>query len=257
MTEGAVELLLRDPGSTGLFLDFDGTLSEIVDHPDAARPVEGVPELLMELARRYMCVAVVSGRSAHQLLRWLGPGVEIWGLHGAERTEGGRVVLSGEAARYESAMQAIADEARSELDDDGLEVENKGVMLGLHYRRAGDHEGARRKVELVAQQLADRHNLKVGHGRMVVELRPPIEFTKAEVVRRRIGELGLRAAAFVGDDIVDLPAFDALDEFENEGLNAVKVAVNSVEAPPQLIERADLTVDGPRGVVELLRSLLV
>ena len=90
---------------------------------------------------------------------------------------------------------------------------------------------------------------------MAFELRPPAEFTKAAVVLDRARELGVASAAFVGDDRVDLPGFDALDVLRDEGIHTVRVAVDSAEAPPELLERADLVVKGPGGVVELLDGL--
>ena len=60
---------------------------------------------------------------------------------------------------------------------------------------------------------------------------------------------------FVGDDRVDLPAFDALDELQEAGIATFKVAVSSEEAPKELIARADLVVDGPVGVVGFLNDL--
>ena len=60
---------------------------------------------------------------------------------------------------------------------------------------------------------------------------------------------------FVGDDVVDLPAFDALDELARKGLTTLRVAVRSSEAPEELLERADVIVDGPVGVLGLLEDL--
>ncbi|MDQ4095549.1 MAG: trehalose-phosphatase [Actinomycetota bacterium] len=244
------------PTTAGVFMDFDGTLSEIVADAAAARPAEGVVDLLRDLANRLAVVAIVSGRSAHQLLDWLGPEVEIWGSHGAERTIDGRVEVDERGRPYLDVMRRVADEARRALDEDGVAVEDKGVMLGLHYRQAADTASAAMLVERVARDLASRHGLTVGKGRMVVELKPPVDFTKADVVRRRARELELKAAAFIGDDLVDLPAFDALDELAREAVATVRVGVDSPEAPDEVVARADVVVDGPNGVVEWLSLLL-
>lgn len=241
---------------TGLFLDFDGTLSEIVTDPGAARPAEGVQEMLSELARRLALVAVVSGRSAHQLVRWLGSDIEIWGLHGAERAVGGSVEVAESAARYLRLMRQVLDEARERARGPEIVVEDKGVMVALHYRRAEERSEAAREVERVAADLAMQHGLIVGHGRLVVELRPPVEFSKAEVIRRRAGELDLRGAIFAGDDVVDLPGFDALDDLADEGVTTLRVGVASDEAPKELLQRADVVVEGPSGLVGWLRGLL-
>lgn len=244
----------------GIFLDFDGTLSEIVDVPSRARPVEGASELLGRLASRFTVAAVVSGRSAGQLLEWLGPGLEIWGLHGAERTAGGGVVLSERARPYQVKMRRVLDEARQGLSALGLKgvtLEDKGVIVNLHYRTATDRAAAEEAVLRLAEKLAAAHNLVVGRGRMTYELRPPEEFSKAGVVLERSRAAGLEAVVFVGDDLVDLPAFDALDELADGGTRILKVGVRSDESPDELLERADLVVEGPFGVMHLLEELLV
>jgi trehalose 6-phosphate phosphatase len=247
------------PEGAGVFLDFDGVLSEIVPVPSAARPVAGASGVLERLAGRFSVVAVVSGRSAAELLDWLGPEVEIWGLHGAQTTHAGEVVLSERAEPYRELMAEVYERARAglaDLDLSDLVVEDKAVMVGLHYRGARDEERARLGVEEVATRLAQSHGLSIFRGRKALELRPPEEFSKQAVVLERARSAGLSAALFAGDDSVDLPAFDALDELAGEGLHTVRVAVTSDEVPRELLERGDVTVQGPRGVLELLEKLL-
>lgn len=251
--------LTEDRSSAGLFLDFDGTLSDIVLVPSDARPHEGVPELLRDLTASFACVSVISGRSAQQLVEWLGPEIEIWGVHGAERSDHGQVVLTEHAEPFRELMERVRAEAErrvAELDLPGVVVEDKRVMLGLHFRAAADVEAARGALDALASELVERHGLLRAGGRLAFELRPPREFSKAAVVLERARDLGLRAALFAGDDRVDLPAFDALDALAEEGVSTVKVAVDSDEAPSELLERADLVVAGPDGAVELLRGLL-
>ena len=251
----ALEVFATDPECCGIFLDFDGTLSEIVDHPAAARPLSGVPELLSRLSSRFGLVAVVSGRSTHQLVEWLGPDVEIWGLHGAERAVRGEVMVADAAAAHLPLMRGVLEELRSR-DLREIEIEDKGVMIGLHYRRAANRAAAGAETERVAKSIANEHGLIVGHGRLVLELRPPVAFSKADVIARRARELELRGAVFAGDDIVDLPAFEALDELATQGVATIRIAVASEEAPQELLDRADVVVAGPAGVAEWLRSLL-
>ncbi|MDQ3982859.1 MAG: trehalose-phosphatase [Actinomycetota bacterium] len=256
MPETLLRPFLENPSRAGVFLDFDGTLSEIVRIPSEARPVEGAVDLLADLARRYAVVAIVSGRAAPQLMDWLGPEVEIWGVHGAERALKGHVELSELAAPYRSLMQKVHEEAAqrvARLRLEGAIVEDKGVMVTLHYRAADDLERARAAMESLASDLAARYDLTRVAGRASFELRPPMEFSKAAVVRER-GK-GLDAVAFFGDDVVDLPGFDALDELAAAGAAALRVAVRSDEAPPELIERADVVVEGPLGALEVLRRL--
>ncbi len=245
----------------GIFLDFDGTLSEIVNLPADARPYDGVIEVLRALAGRYRAVTIVSGRSARQLVDWLGPELDVWGVHGAERSEAGTsaVVLSATAARFAQLMQQVradAEQLVGELELPGVVVEDKAVMVVLHYRATSGRGEAGRALERIATELTRRHGLQRQHSRLAFELRPPIELSKGHVVREVAHEKRLRAAVFCGDDVVDLPGFDALDELERDGAVAVRVAVRSDEAPPELIQRADVVVDGPGGAVEFLTGLL-
>src|SRR5918999_4384067 len=218
------------PKSSGVFLDFDGVLSEIVPVP--------------------------SGRRAGELLEWLGPSIEIWGVHGAERTVDGRVELSERALPYRDLMHEVAREAAARLESiEGVSVEDKGVVTTLHYRIAADKDAARRTVAETAKVLAERHGLSTHSGRQSLELRPPVELSKSAVVLDRARSAGVTAALFVGDDTVDLPAFDALDELARAGVSTLRVAVRSDEAPEALLRRADVVVDGPSGVVKFLAEL--
>jgi trehalose-phosphatase len=142
------------------------------------------------------------------------------------------------------------------LGIDGIIVEDKTVMLGLHFRAAEDVEKARVMLDGIAGELAARYDLLRAGGRLAFELRPPIEFSKKQVVLDRAREEGLDAVMFLGDDRVDLPAFDALDELAADGTVTVRVGVSSDEAPPELIARSDILLDGPHEVVGFLQELV-
>ena len=250
--------LLSAPDESGIFLDFDGTLSEIVFVPSDARPLPGVPATLARLADRFKVVAVVSGRSARQLLEWLGPDIEIWGTHGAERAVGGRIELSESAAPYRDLMRGVFEEAQQRmaaLDLEGTVIEDKTVMVGLHFRAARDRERAQKALDELAAELAEKYGLRRAGGRLAFELRPPVELSKADVVLQRSVEASLTAVAFAGDDRVDLPAFDALDRLRDDGVATLRIGVRSDESPPELLKRADVIVDGPIGLLDLLHRL--
>jgi trehalose 6-phosphate phosphatase len=250
--------LRASPATSGLFLDFDGTLSDIVEIPSDARPVEGVGELLRRLARTYRVVAAVSGRTAAELSEWFGPEIEIWGLYGAERVRQGTIELSNRAKPFEELMARIRSDAEQRIDSlrvPGVIVEDKGAIVTLHWRAADDPRAAEEAVRALASELSSRYGVTHAEGKASCELRPPVEFSKGHVVLDRARALRLRAALFAGDDHGDLPGFDALDELAGEGLKTVRVGVRSDEAPPELLERADVLVEGPAGVVELLSGL--
>ena len=115
---------------------------------------------------------------------------------------------------------------------------------------ANDPDAARAELERVAER-ARAQGLRARFGRMVLELMPPLDAHKGTAVHALLARAGLSRALFAGDDRTDLDAFDAL-----EGLEVgIKVAVDSTEAPATLIERADIVVAGPPGLVDLLRTL--
>ncbi len=258
MTPGNHGVWADSPEKTGLFLDFDGTLSEIVEEPSEARPLAGIPPEMVRLSRRLGLVAVVSGRTARELLDWFGPHVELWGLYGAERAIDGVIRVSDDLASYEPLIKTVLQQAERRAESLGIEgllVEDKGYMVGLHWRKAPDRAAAAEAVTSLANELAAEHDLVQAPGKCALELRPPVDWSKGDVVSARTASAGLEGAAFVGDDRGDLPAFDALDRLEEEGLSTIRVGVRSPESPPELLRRADVVVDGPPGVLRWLREL--
>ncbi len=251
MAPGLLEPLRRTPRSSGLFCDFDGTLSAIVDDPATARPIEGVVEVLHELATRLAVVAVVSGRPVSFLAGVLDdPLLRLSGLYGLELSHRGRRADHPSAGAWREVIDDVSAGSRSG-GPAGMTVENKGLSITLHYRT---HPELAPQVEAWAEKQAKRSGLLVHPAKMSVELHPPVEAGKDTAIEALVG--GLDVVCFVGDDQGDLAAFDELDRLVDAGLQAIRVAVDSDEAPGELLERADLVVDGPPAVVELLQSLL-
>ena len=217
------------------------------------RPLPGVPGLLTDLARPFALVAVISGRPTAFLSEVLGrpEGVTLAGLYGLERA------LSGpEHERWASMIDEVVTEARAEAPE-GVYVEPKGLTVTLHWRRAPQH---RDWVLAFADRQHARTGLAVYEGRNERELRPPIHVDKGTVVQDLAAEHAgqLHAVAVFGDDLGDLPAFAAVGELttpDGSPLNAVRVAAIDNETPREVAARADLTVRGAVGAVELLRAL--
>jgi trehalose 6-phosphate phosphatase len=126
----------------------------------------------------------------------------------------------------------------------------KRLTLSFHYREAADIASAETELRAVAAR-AEAEGLRVRWGRRVLEVRPPLDADKGTAVARLVRETGVSRALYAGDDSTDVDAFRGLGELEV----AVRVAVSSAEAPAALIEAADLVVDGPNAVVELLGRL--
>jgi trehalose 6-phosphate phosphatase len=233
---------LRDlAAEAGVFLDFDGSLAEIVPRPELAEPVPGAVEVLARLVRRYRVVAVVTGRRAVELEGRLPvPGLRILGVYGLEGASADLPL-----ARARSAVRVVPE----------AWVEDKGATLAVHYRQAPDPDRARELLRGALAPLARSAGLEVLEGKMVIELAPRDRPRKGGAVLRLARELGLRGVLYAGDDVADREAFAALDELEREGVLVLRVAVEGPETPPDLLAAADLVVAGPAGLVELLDSL--
>jgi len=244
--------LAEDPARTAVIVDFDGTLAPIVDDPPAATPLPQAAATLGRLVAGFGRVAVVSGRPVEFLRRHLPvEGLMLFGQYGIERFDGMRVTTAPAAARWADAVRRAADDAERRLP--GLFVERKGsVAVALHWRQQPELEA---EASDLGRGLATGYGLWLEPGRQVLELRPPLAVDKGTAVEELVD--GSTAALFIGDDRGDLAAFDALTRLVDEGrlTHAVRVAVRSREAPGELLERADLAVDGPQGALELLDRL--
>lgn len=232
--------LAEAPGRSAIVLDVDGTLAPIVARPELARVPDETRAELRRLVDRYLLVACVSGRPGDEAARLVGvAGVRAVGNHGLELSPQGEQAAE-EIARFRASIAGR------------WPVEDKRLSLSLHYREAEDEGAALRVLRGIAEE-AREHGLEARFGRKVLEIRPRIEADKGTAVRTLVAEAGAERALYAGDDTTDIDAFRGLRE---AGLgHAVAVAVASPEASPRLLEAADLVVDGPPGLLEVLKAL--
>jgi trehalose 6-phosphate phosphatase len=201
--------------------------------------------VLAALVPRYRLVAIVTGRRSEEVAERLDvPGLAFYGLYGMQEA----------APELRAAVRPLVEEAAAVVAE--AWVEDKGVSLAVHYRQAPDPLVARGALLTALQPVATGAGLEVVEGKMVVELVPPDRPMKGGAVERLVGEHALEAALFAGDDVVDVEAFEALDRLHAQGVAGVRVAVRGAETPRALLERADLQVEGPTGLLDLLRELL-
>jgi len=255
-----LESLRADPARTAILTDVDGTLAPIVERPELAAVPERARELLDELSRRYRLVGCISGRQALEARRLVGvEGIAYAGNHGFE------LLLPGEevprldpalAGREGDAAEFLAGLGGAGLEGSGLRREDKGPIQALHWRGADDERAAEARAREVAAE-AGRAKLEPRWGRKVLELRPVGGGGKDSAVGALLAEDGVVAAAYAGDDRTDLDAFRRLRELREAGEleTVVCVGVTSAEAPPELAEEADLSVDGPDGWLSALQTL--
>ena len=132
-------------------------------------------------------------------------------------------------------------------------VEEKGLAVAVHTRRLDDPQAAFERLLPLLTEEARNNGLEVEPGRAVIEVRAP-GMHKGAAVRTLTEELGARAFVFCGDDLGDLEAFKAVEELRGNEFAGLLVCSGS-EEQGALAELADVVVEGPSGVLGLLREL--
>jgi trehalose 6-phosphate phosphatase len=235
-------------------LDYDGTLAPIVERPSEAVLAHGALDALTRLAPRLGILALVTGRPADVVVEIGGlAGVEslvVLGQYGAQRWTANGLVSPSPLPGIEAARGSLPPL----LAVEGAQLEDKGLALVVHTRTCADPAEAQSRLTDPVRRVAEALGLEVHAGRFVLEVRPP-GFDKRGALLS-LCEPAPAAVLFAGDDLGDLPAYDAVDELRAAGVPGVLVCSGSSEGPAALRERADVVVDGPLGVVALLETLL-
>ena len=235
-----LEAALRSAGAAQALLvavDFDGTLAPIVDDPDAATGDPRAMAILTELATRPgVTVAVLSGRTHHDLVRLvgLGPPVRLVGEHGND--------LGDEAALEDGVLESIAERFEAAVEAlPGAFVERKRRTIGFHHRRA-DHKEGERAAAVLAEWARGLPDVKVTVGKKIVEAGVGAVDKGDAITSLRAG-LPTGPVVFFGDDTTDEHAFRAL-----EGTDVgVKVGEGETAATFRVGD-----IDGVVGALEVL-----
>ncbi|HEY7476755.1 MAG TPA: trehalose-phosphatase [Actinomycetota bacterium] len=234
--------ILGDPSEAGVILDVDGTLAPIVPHPELSAVPASTRRAIEALVGRYALVAVVSGRTTAEAAALVDvPGVAVAGLYGLDASPLPEHVVA--------EVEAVAEGA------EGAWVERKGASVGVHLRQSPDPDAAEAALRPALERIAAAEGLEVLPGKRVLELVPAGRPRKGAAVERLVRDAGILRVLYAGDDHADLEAFAALDDLDRRGGRAVRVAVRGEETPATVLAAADLIVDGPEELSELLRSL--
>jgi len=238
-------------------VDFDGTLAPIVPDPADSRPAPGAVTALRRLVEGGAAVAIVTGRNARTVVDLGGldavPGLRVSGLYGAEEWQDGHLNEPDEPPQLATLRSRLPGVLADAGADSGVWIEDKRLSLVVHARKSTDPAAALAQLTGPVTALAAELGLEVHPGRDVVEIRLP-GYDKGSALRRLIAETSPRRLVFIGDDVGDLAAFDVVAQLRASGMTAWSVAVRSDEAPA-VAAAADVVVNGPGDVVELLAAI--
>jgi trehalose 6-phosphate phosphatase len=228
-----------------LALDFDGTLSEIVDTPDRAALGAGTRRLLYLLVRRPDTkVAIISGRALEDVRSRVGlPGIYYAGNHGLE--------IEGPGIHWAHPRAAtVARSIRLDLEEDlrdfpGLLIEHKRLGFAVHYRGVPMPHHGRLRARMKIRLAGLRKRYRLLHGKKTFDFRLDVPWDKGHALRAiRRTLTGGWTSIFVGDDVTDEEAFETI------GPRALTVRIGRVKG-----SAAQYTLPSRRLVDLLLEKL--
>jgi len=237
----------------GLVTDVDGTISPIVDEPDAARVTPINLRLLALLQNQLALVAVISGRSAKDVAHRVGlPGLVYIGNHGMETWMDVKVHVSAKVQFYREALLKAGVEIKKNMLK-GMRFEDKGATLSVHYRQTERPEKIAAEVTPIMEDIARVHGLTLAQGRMVFEFRPPVKIDKGTAFEELIKNHQLDGAVFIGDDTTDVSALRAARSLRESGqCLCYGLGVEAQGTPKSVLMEADFLVQEVAGVESFL-----
>jgi trehalose 6-phosphate phosphatase len=249
----AINALAAAGAASALVLDFDGVLAPIVENPEASQLPPGSAASLRRLAAVLGTVAVISGRPAGFLVgRVRVPGVRLLGSYGMEQVTDGSVTLAAETQAW---LPAVAEARRlltaALAGQPGLRIEEKSVSVAVHWRQAPDRVAAADLVRDATGRVAAQTGLRPELGKLVWELRPPVDVDKGSAVAALIATSRPAVVAYAGDDLGDLPALRAVHLAGGYAL----VVDHGIETDPRLLAAADEVFEGTDGFADWLAAL--
>ena len=257
----ALQAVLAHPDQAMVALDFDGTLAPIVDDPEFAHVDPAALAALSRLGSLLGSIVVITGRPVRTAVRLGGfrqsaglRSMTVLGQYGVERWDaaGDRYDLPPRPA----GIAQVNEELPALLAGLGLaeaRIEDKGRAVVVHTRELPTPAAAFERLGQPLRELAGRCGLTVEPGKNVWEIRAR-GIDKGDALRAIVAEKGARAVVFAGDDLGDLPAFEAVEQLRTEGVEGLLICSASHEEDA-LTEHADLVLDGPAGVAIWLDDL--
>ncbi len=246
-----------------VFLDYDGTLTPIVDRPQDAVISDRMQRAVRDLAERCV-VCVVSGRDRKVVQELMGlDNLVVAGSHGFDIWSPDEGAIQREmGGEFGEVLDEVKARLAREVEPiEGSLVEPKSASVAVHYRLVSEDE--RPKIRAVVEALLQEHpdELKVTPGKMVYELQPKVDWDKGKAVLYLLEALDLEgddvAPMYLGDDVTDEHAFEALKEEESVAGRGTGVFVGRAD-DPEVAGRAtsaDYVLDSVEQVEEFLDAL--
>ena len=173
------------------------------------------------------------------------------GNHGLERWQDGVTEYVEGAEEYRAKVAAARQGLMDLTSIENLYMEDKGIALAIHYRNCLDRQQARQSILKQVEGSRSAKGFKIVEGKMVVELRPPVEVNKGSAVKDLIRDYRLCGGLYLGDDASDIDAFRVV---HRDGFAAVGVLGD--ETPDEVVREADYTLDGVSEVARFLKRLV-
>lgn len=227
---------LEAAGHILLLIDYDGTLSPIVERPELANLSQRTRELLQEVLDCHnLTVGIISGRALNDLKSKVGlEGLVYTGNHGLEIEGPGLRFVNTAAEEVRPTLQLLDQALSKELAAiRGALVENKGLSLSVHYRLV--EEGLGDEVRNIFEQVVSRDRalgkVRTASGKKVYEVRPAVDWDKGkaiELLLKQCGEGKIKPKLlpiFLGDDLTDEDGFRII-----EGHGGISIFVGEEDA---------------------------
>ncbi|EEF29812.1 probable trehalose-phosphate phosphatase F isoform X1 [Ricinus communis] len=256
-----------------MFLDYDGTLSPIVDDPDQALMSDDMRSAVRNVAK-YFPTAIISGRSRDKVFELVGltelyyagsHGMDIMGpINNSVSNDHANGIKSTDQQGKDVNLFQPAKEFISMIDEvfrtlventkaiKGAKVENHKFCTSVHYRNV-DEKNWPTVAQIVHDILKQYPRLRLTHGRKVLEVRPVIDWNKGKAVEFLLESLGLSNSddvlpIFIGDDRTDEDAFKVL----RKGNKGYGILVSPVPKETN----AFYSLRDPTEVMKFLKSLV-
>lgn len=239
----------------GLFLDFDGTISELAPTPEQAKITKKMTNLLVNLSRKLTVLSVISGRSVGDIRGRTGVKDVIYvGNHGTEYQINDCLEVVIDIPKGIERLTYVYKQLQEIVDVPGMVWEHKGYSASVHYRLCSDRNVAERALSRALELMSVSDKLDVFWGKYVLELRLPNGLHKGDAITRIVRDYDIKSLVFIGDDTTDIDAMKVISNLRSQKMpDCAAVVVICDDTPRELINIANYSL---RGVPEVERFLL-